>query len=78
MYKLVKSQDSTFVLGSLMCKICQSNVKSRKYDDSDGKEKMYYPSESIIDCDEKRIRREKLDNLTEIFEISWHNKFKTR
>lgn len=71
MYKFLKSKDSTFILGSLVCYTCQKKLKSkmREENGSESESESYQPSQSIIEDNEKEIRRVKLDNLTDIFGI---------
>lgn len=68
LYSFLKRKDATFILGSLVCSTCQKKLKSMMQDDESDSE-IYDPCESIIDDDERNLRRAKLDNLTSIFGI---------
>lgn len=70
-YKIIKRRDHGFILGWLMCKQCLVKLHLLEDEDSniDIEDEDYNTSVSMIDDDEKRIRREKLDKLTDIFKI---------
>ncbi len=72
-----KISGSYFLLGSMVCKICQLKLQKLKAEEEmeweeaieDMKDEEYISPLSTIDDTEKEKRREKLDKLTEIFEI---------
>jgi hypothetical protein len=69
LYKFVKSTDSTFVLGSLICKPCQQKLNEMIYEepDEDAGDTNYIPQKCVMDEKEKLKRREQLDSLADIF-----------
>lgn len=75
MYNFVKSLDSKFTLGSMICKICQIKINKLKAElqlkneDDTIADPDFAPSLPIVDVDDKLNRREKLDSLTNIFGI---------
>lgn len=72
-YKIVRERDSTFILGSLICKQCQQKLhelkKEAEIELEESKEETKDESycAPIIDIDTKENGREKLDILCDIF-----------
>lgn len=77
LYKFVKTRDHSFMIGSLICKKCQSKLNALKLElEMEWEENVdssvdldYAPLESVISENEKLKRREQLDVLASIFKI---------
>lgn len=75
LYKFVRSLDSSFVLGSLICQPCQKKLTKLKEeermdcDDNDDSDPDFLPSAPFLDDNEKMNRREELDRLSAALDV---------
>lgn len=70
LYQFVKTIDPNFVLGSLICKQCQLKLNSKNADaKKESNDPDFIPNCSIVGENRRLEKREKLDALTNIFEV---------
>lgn len=66
LYMYVKALDTNFVLGSLICKVCQKKLRKvmSSEDDDNSDDPDFVPEIPFLDDEEKLVRRTQLDSLT--------------